>query len=41
MKFLIIFFQVTALSIAVENENVEIVKLLLSRDKIDVNYKSI
>lgn len=31
----------TALFIAIENENIEIVKLLLVNDSIDVNAKSI
>ena len=35
--FKIIFFYETALYLAVENENIEIVKLLLSNDNINVN----
>lgn len=41
MIFIVLFFHKTALHIAVENENVEIVKLLLNHPKIDVNIKKI
>ena len=35
------YFNETALHIAVINENIDIVKLLLSRDDIDINIKEI
>ena len=35
------FFKKAALHIAVESENVEIVKLLLANEKIDVNILTI
>ena len=41
MKFEFNLFYKTALIIATENENPEIVQLLLSRPEIDVNIKSI
>lgn len=41
MMFIVLFFHKTALHIAVENENAEIVKLLLNHPKIDVNIKKI
>ena len=34
-------FYITALYLAVEKENIEIVKLLLSKDKIDINIHNI
>ena len=37
----LIYFNKTALCLAVEKENIEIVKLLLSNDKIDVNILNI
>ena len=37
MKFNIIDFNKTALYLAVEKENIEIVKLLLTNDKLDIN----
>ena len=40
IKFKITFYK-TALHIAVEKENFEIVQLLLSHDKIDINIQSI
>ena len=40
IKFKITFYK-TALHIAVEKENVEIVQLLLSHDKIDINIQYI
>ena len=41
MKFNIIIFRKTTLYLAVEKENIEIVKLLLMNDKIDVNILNI
>ena len=38
MKF-ILYFDGTALHIAIEKENIDIIKLLLSRDDIDINAK--
>lgn len=40
MKFIICFNR-TALHMAVERKNVEIIKLLLSRINIDINVKNI
>ena len=40
MKFFICF-QKIALNVAVENQNVEIVRLLLSKSNVDVNLKDI
>ena len=37
----IYFFYKTALYLAVENESIDIIKLLLSNDKIDVNILNI
>lgn len=37
MKFLIFYFQKAAIHIAIEKENIEIVKVLLSKDETDVN----
>ena len=37
----LIIFHLTALHLAIQNENLEIVKLLLENEKIDVNEKSI
>ena len=37
MKFNIIYFNKTALYLAVEKENIEIVKLLLTHNKLDIN----
>ena len=34
---IIIYFYKTALYLAIEKENIEIIKLLLTRDNIDVN----
>lgn len=41
MKFLDLFFDKSALHVAVEKENIEIVILLLSCSKIDVNLTRI
>lgn len=38
MAFLIYIFFKTALSIAVDDQNIEIVRLLLGHPKIDVNH---
>lgn len=38
---MIFIFNTTALYVAVENENVEVVKMLLANDKIDVSYEKI
>ena len=40
-EILIILFYKTALYLAVEKENVEIIKLLLTNDKLDINLKHI
>ena len=40
MKF-ILLFQKTALYIAVEKENIEIIKLLLSNNRINININNI
>ena len=40
MKFLILFYK-TAFYLAVEKENLEIIKLLLTNDKIDINIINI
>ena len=40
MKFFICF-QKIALNVAVENQNIEIVRLLLSKSNVDVNLKDI
>ena len=37
MKFNISYFYKTALYLAVEKENIEIVKLLSTNDKLDIN----
>ena len=37
MKFLFYFFSKTALFLAIEKNNYEIVKLLIDNDKIDIN----
>ena len=39
--FDIIIIYVTALYLAVEKENIEIVKLLLTNDKLDINFLNI
>ena len=36
-EMIILFFKKTALYLAVENENIEIIKLLSKNEKIDVN----
>lgn len=41
MKFLIFFFNRTALHIAVDKENKDIVQILLAYPEIDVNIKTI
>lgn len=41
MKFKFLFFQKTALSMAVEKGNLEIAKLLLANPTIDVNIETI
>lgn len=41
MKFLFYISYVTPLYIAVKNQNIDIVKLLISNPNIDVNIKSI
>lgn len=41
MKFLFKFFFKTAIHIAVEKENIEMIQLLLDNSKVDVNLKSI
>lgn len=41
MKFAIIFNEEAPLTIAVANENIEIIKLLLENEKIDVNIRQI
>lgn len=41
MKFEHLYIYKTALFIAVEKDNFEMTKLLLSRDNIDVNIKSV
>lgn len=38
---IISYFNETILFIAIEKENTEIIKLLLSNDKIDVNFQGI
>ena len=38
---IILFFYKTALYLAIENENIKIIRLLLKRKDIDVNIKSI
>ena len=40
MKFQSFFFNQTPLNIAIEKENIEIIKILLTRNDIDVNEKS-
>ena len=37
IRYNIIYFYKTPLYLAVENENIEIIKLLLSNDKLDTN----
>lgn len=37
LKFLILQFHMTPLYLAVEKQNIEIIKYLLTNDKIDVN----
>lgn len=41
MKLIFYFFQKTLLTIAAENDNINIVQLLLSCDNIDVNLLSV
>lgn len=41
MKLIIYFFNIAPLYICVQKQNVEMVKLLLTSEKIDVNIKSI
>lgn len=41
MKLKFIFFNKPAIFIACENENTEIVKLLLNKNEIDLNTKTI
>lgn len=41
MKFKNIFINKTSISIAVENENVEAIKLLLACPKLDINRPNI
>lgn len=41
IKFLFVFIHKTALHLAIEKENIEIIQLLLNNDKIDVNSKAI
>ena len=41
MIFLVINFQKAALHIAIEKENIEIVKILLSNKNIDVNLSTV
>mgnify|MGYP001026861130 CR=1 FL=1 len=41
MPFLFKVFQMTSLHTAVEKENIEIVRLLLSNEKINVNLQNI
>lgn len=41
MKFFIIIIFETALNIAVQKENLKIVNLLLSSEKININAKSV
>lgn len=41
MKFQILFPQKTALLIAIENRNIDIVKLLISYPQIDININVI
>ena len=40
MKFNVIYFYKTALYLAVEKENIDIVKLLLTNDKLIINKKT-
>ena len=39
MIFILNYIYKTALYLAVEKENIEIVKLLLANDKLDINIK--
>lgn len=39
--FLNLYFYQSLLFIAVENDNIEIVKLLLSNDKTDINFTNV
>lgn len=41
MTFYIFFSDETALYIAVKNNDIEIVKLLLSKNDIDINYLNV
>ena len=41
MKFWKILFYITALYLAVDKGNIEIIKLLLSNDKLDINIINI
>lgn len=41
MQFLFKVFQMTSLHTAVEKENIEIVRLLLSNEKININLQNI
>ena len=41
MKFNIIIFYKTAFNLAVEKENIEIVKLFMTNDKLDINIINI
>lgn len=41
MKLIFYFFNIAPLYICVQKQNVEMVKLLLTSEKIDVNIKSI
>ena len=41
MKFWRILFYITALYLAVDKGNIEIIKLLLSNDKLDINIMNV
>ena len=41
MKFFFQYFYITSLCLAVQNKNIEIVKMLLENEEIDINHINI